>query len=90
MVAPCADDPKAGYARAEETAERVAGALGDKPFLLGEEPRVADCAVWANAMPNAYTPSANPARKAVRSHANVMSYIQRVAERARLTLPALP
>jgi glutathione S-transferase len=84
------EDPKAGYARAEETAERVAKFLGDKPFLLGEEPRVADCAVWANTLHNAYTPSANPARAAVRSHANVMAYIQRVAARAQLELPTLP
>lgn len=84
------EDPQAGYRRAEECAERVAQFLSDKPFLLGEEPRVADCAVWANAMHNAYTPSDNPARAAVRSHANLMSYIERVAERAELQLPPLP
>jgi glutathione S-transferase len=84
------EDPGAGYARAEEGAERASSVLGDKPFLLGDEPRVADCAVWANTMHNAYTPSDNPARAAVRSHANLMSYIQRVAEHAKLELPPLP
>lgn len=83
-------DPAAGYARAEEAAEHLAKLLADKPFLLGEAPRVADCAVWANVLHNAYTPSANPARKAVRSHANLMSYVQRMAARAQLELPPLP
>ena len=83
-------DPEAGYKRATETAQRVADALGDKPYLFGEEPRIADCAVWANTMQNAYTPSDNPARAAVRSHDNLMAYIARLAERVQLTMPALP
>ena len=83
-------DPLAGYARAEKAAARVSEFLGEKPFMLGDQPHVADCAVWANTMHNAFTRSENPARAAVRSHANLMDYMARVASLAQLELPALP
>ena len=67
----------------------VAAMLGDKPFLLGDDPHTADCAVWANVMQIAYTKSPNPGRERVRGDEALMGYVARMAERASLTLPGL-
>lgn len=84
------DFPDAGsYPRAESAADEIAEQLGDKPFLFGDDPRIADCSVWANLLQNAYTPSANPARDAVRGSSKLVDYIERFAKRAELKLPPL-
>lgn len=78
-----------GYESASVVIDEVAATLGDRPFLLGDTPRTADCAVWANVMQTAYTKAPNPGRERVRGDERLMAYVARLAERARLTLPAL-
>jgi glutathione S-transferase len=79
----------ANYAKTVAATERVAGVLGDKPYLLGDAPRSYDCAVWANLLQVAHTRSANAGREAVRARPELLAYIERLAERANLSLPAL-
>lgn len=79
----------ASYAAGIEAASTLSNEIGDKPFLLGDEPRIADCAVWANVMQTAYTLSPNPPRDAVRNDPILMGYIQRMADRANLEMPPL-
>ena len=81
-------DPS-GYDGALKVVERIAEVLGDKPFLLGDAPRVADCSVWANLTHTAYTLASNPPREAVRANGPIMAYVQRLADRLQLKLPPL-
>jgi glutathione S-transferase len=77
------------YAAGVEAAATLSKEIGDKPFLLGDEPRTADCAVWANVMQAAYSRASNPPRETVRNDPRLMAYIQRLADRANLTMPPL-
>ena len=75
------------YGKAVTAIRRIGDALGDKPFILGEQIRTADFGIWGNLLHAAYTPSENPVRHAVQSEPALMAYLARVAERARLKLP---
>ena len=77
------------YAAGVEAATTLSQEIRDKPFLLGDTPRTADCAVWAVVMQTAFTLASNPPREAVRNDPVLMGYIERVADCAHLTLPDL-
>ena len=83
-------DGERGYQRAVPIVERIAEVLGDKPFLLDDMPRVADCSIWANLMHNAYASIPTPVRTAVRENDRLMAYVRRLAAGTELELPALP
>ena len=76
------DDDTAGYLKAAEAVQTIADDLGDKPFILGDEPRTADCGVWANLLHGVATLSESPIRSAIRQQPGLVSYIHRLAERA--------
>lgn len=76
------------YGKAIDVARRIATALGDRPFLAGDRPAVADCAVWAQVTANAYTPVPNPLRAAVRESSTLTAYIERFATRCAWKLPS--
>ncbi len=78
-----------GYTKSVAAIEKIAAALGDKPFVLGDEPRVADCDVWANLLQAGATLADSPVRKAVRQDDKLVAYLQRLAKRADLTIPTL-
>lgn len=77
------------YDQTVKAAARVEEVLGDKPYLLGDEPRTYDCAAWANLLQVAYTRSDNAGRQAVRQRKRLMDYVRRFAERIELSLPAV-
>lgn len=77
------------YAKAISAITTLSDALGDKPFMLGDDIQIVDCSVWANLMHVAYTLSDNPARHAVRSDVLLMAYINRIAVAVDWKLPAL-
>ena len=90
QIRKCADNgfaSRADYAKAIEAIDVISAALGDQPFLFGNDISVADCAVWANVMHAAHTLSDNPARHAVRSNPVLVAYIERVAKAADWVLP---
>ena len=77
------------FATAVEAIGKISEQIGDSGFLLGNTPHVADCMVWASLMHTSQTLADNPARAAVRGDARLISYIDRLADRAKLTLPPL-
>ena len=77
------------YPKAIAAIEKISETLGDNLFMLGDEPGVVDCSVWANIMHVAYTLADNPARHAVRGDESLMAYVRRVADRVDFSLPAL-
>ncbi len=76
-----------GYARAEQAVAQLDAALSDQDYLLGDTPRVTDCAVWANLLATAFTSSDNAGRAAVRARPRLMAYLPRLAARGDLSLP---
>ena len=77
-----------GYGKVEDAVAKLADALGDKPYMLGDRVRTADCAVWANLLGCAATSVDSPVRKAVRDRKPLMDYVARLAKDAKLDLPA--
>jgi glutathione S-transferase len=75
------------YGQAVKAVHAIRDALGDKPFLLGEELRTVDCAVWGQLLHAAYTKSENPIRHAVRMEPTLMDYLARVANKVGFELP---
>jgi glutathione S-transferase len=77
-----------GYGKVEDAINQLAEALGDKPYMLGEGPRTADCAVWANLLGCAATTVDSPVRRAARGNERLMAYVARLAKDAKFDLPA--
>ena len=61
--------------------DAVAELLGDKPFLLGDQPRTADSAVYAFVEAILGFPVDSPLKAAVAAHPNLVAYRQRIRER---------
>ena len=55
--------------------------LGDKPFLLGDQPRSADCSLYAFLEATLGFPVDQPFKAQVAAHANLVAYRQRIRER---------
>lgn len=55
--------------------------LGDRPFLLGDQPRTVDCTLFAFLDGVLGFPVDSPIKARVASHANLVAYRQRVRER---------
>jgi glutathione S-transferase len=83
----CVDDAST-YRKGGTDLERVSQVLGDQPFLLGEQPHVVDCSVWANLLHACHTRSPNPLTDAVRADRRLMAYVQRMNEELELEVPA--
>ena len=77
------------FAKGVVAVNQLSDALGSNPYMLGEEIQSVDCAVWANLVHAAYTPSDNPLRHAVRSDPMLLAYIERVALLADWELPVI-
>jgi glutathione S-transferase len=61
--------------------DAVAELLGDKPFLLGDQPRVVDCTVYAFLESSLGFPVDSPLKQRATSHANLVAYRKRIRER---------
>lgn len=55
--------------------------LGDRPFLLGDRPRTADCALYAFLEALLGFPVDSPLKARAASHANLVAYRKRIRER---------
>jgi glutathione S-transferase len=69
--------------------DAIAELLGDKPFLLGTEPRVIDCTVFGFLEAILGFPLDTPLKAAGQGHANLMAFRRRIRERWWTDLPAL-
>lgn len=76
-----------GYGKVEDAIRQLGEALGEKPYMLGDSARTADCAVWANLVGCAATTVDSPVRRAAREHAPLMAYVARLAQDAKFDLP---
>ena len=79
-------DDAAGYLRAAEAVQTIASELGDQPYILGDEPHTADCALWATLLQGATTLAPSPIRSAIRQQPGLLGYIERLGEHAGLAL----
>lgn len=61
--------------------DACAALLGDRPFLLGDQPRTVDCTLFAFLDGVLGFPVDSPIKARVASHANLVAYRQRVRER---------
>ena len=68
--------------------DAVAQALGDETFMLGREPTVVDCGVWAQLVCCMHTTQPTPPRDAARGNPRLVAYVEAVAERAKLKIPS--
>jgi glutathione S-transferase len=59
----------------------IAAFLGDRPFLLGEQPTSADTAVFGLLAPMVYWPMATPVASHAKSLANLAAYCERMRKR---------
>jgi glutathione S-transferase len=55
--------------------------LGDRPFLLGDAPRVVDCSLYAFLEATLGFPVDSPLKAQVTAHANLVAYRKRIRER---------
>jgi glutathione S-transferase len=55
--------------------------IGDRPFLLGDQPRTADCTLFAFLEGTLGFPVDSPVKKRVAGHANLVAYRARIRER---------
>lgn len=78
----------ADYAKGTDAVSAISAALGDKPFLLGDAPRTADCAVWGQVLQCAWSANPSPPREAIRGDARLMAWLRRLAERAEIAIGA--
>ncbi len=78
-----------GYDTLAEGFAKIMATMGDRPFLLGDKPHVADCAVWANMAHLALTRTDNPGKRLVRENAAAMDYVRRLGGRVGWALPGL-
>jgi len=68
--------------------DALAELLGDRPFLLGDKPRVIDCTVFGFLEATLGFPLEGPLKKQGESHANLVAYRQRIRARWWADLPA--
>ncbi len=61
--------------------QAIAAQLGEKPFLFGDDPTAADAGVSAALMTSATEFFDTPLTELVRSHANLVDYMDRITER---------
>jgi glutathione S-transferase len=61
--------------------DALAAFLGDKPFLLGQQPSTADTAVFGLLAPMVYWPMQTPVASYVKSVSNVANYCDRMRGR---------
>ena len=61
--------------------ERLAEILGTKPFLLGDQPTVADCSLFGFLAIAKATPNHNPLTEAVVGSAPLMNFLERMTKR---------
>lgn len=73
--------PEEVAAIAGKAVESVAAILGDKPYLMGDEPCGADATLFAFAMGTLCPLFDTPIRQAAESHANLVAYSQRMRDR---------
>ncbi len=69
------------YAMGAADVEAVAAQLGSKPFLVGAEPTSADAAVWPVIAGILVPPFESPVKQAIRRHANLVDYSERMRAR---------
>ncbi len=69
--------------------DALAELLGDKPYMLGDQPRVIDCAMYGFLEASLGFPLDSPLKARAKQHANVLAYRQRIRERWWPDLPAL-
>jgi len=61
--------------------EALARLMGDRPFMMGDRPSGADATVFGMLAALSVPPLNSPIRDAVRGHANLASYCDRILER---------
>ena len=69
--------------------DAIAELLGDRPFVLGDAPRIVDCALYAFVEAILGPPIDNAVRRAVAGRANLVAYRARVRGRWWKDLPPL-
>jgi glutathione S-transferase len=69
--------------------DAIATLLGDQPFMLGDKPRVVDCAVFGFLEGNLGFPVESPIQQRLKTHANLIAYRARIRERWWKDLPGL-
>jgi glutathione S-transferase len=79
---------RSDYGKAVTAIGELSEALGDKPFLMGDEPAVADCCLWPQLLGCMNTDQSTPARDAARGDDRLQDYMERVAERVGLKIPS--
>ena len=78
----CTNDTTAFAASAADVARlaQVLSAVGGDGFLLGSDPHVVDCSVYAMLLAAAYITHPNPLTDAIRAQPVVMRYIERMTD----------
>ncbi len=61
--------------------DAVAGVLGDKPYLVGDQPCGADATVFAFMQSGLCAHFDTPIRNAIERHANLVAYVERMKQR---------
>jgi glutathione S-transferase len=61
--------------------DAVAELLGDRPFLLGDKPRTADCTLYAFLEAIVGFPLDSPLKARAMSHGNLVAYRDRIRAR---------
>jgi glutathione S-transferase len=74
-------DPTEVTARVRQDLDALAATIGDKPFLLGDAPSSFDCSVYAMLEHLRCTPAEHPTFVAMREHAALVGYCERMNER---------
>ena len=69
--------------------DAVAELLGDKPYLLGDQPRVIDCTLFGFMETALGFPLDSPLKLRGQGHANLMAFRKRIRDRWWSDLPAL-
>jgi glutathione S-transferase len=68
-------------AKGRADVDAVSAFLGDRPFLLGDQPGIADTAVFGQLAPLVYWPMQTPVASHAKTLRNVVAYCERMRER---------
>jgi len=69
--------------------DAIAELLGDRPFVLGDQPRTVDATVFAFVEGTLGYPLDTPLKRAVEAHPNLVAYRKRIRDRWWTDLPAV-
>ena len=73
-------DPAVIFAKGKADIDAVEALLGDKPFLLGDRPAMADVSAYGLIAPMAAWPMKTPVAEYIKTRPRLLAYFDRVGE----------